>query len=177
MLEVRKLKKKFGKNIVLKEMNLKVEKGDRLAIIGPSGCGKSTFLRCLNLLETPSGGEIIFEDEYLFKLFSLYTKEEILQLKAIIREQKKKGEDFSENLNKLNDLKNFYNTQRHSFPSRLSGQKAYTQTFYPYPSYIRRGSCPSRLSRLVQGLPISTDPFRWANHLRSAFGAVPSRSA
>ena len=67
MLEVRKLKKKFGKNIVLKEMNLKVEKGDRLAIIGPSGCGKSTFLRCLNMLEIPSGGEIIFDNQDITK--------------------------------------------------------------------------------------------------------------
>ena len=67
MLEVKKLKKKFGKNTVLKEINLKVEKGDRLAIIGPSGCGKSTLLRCLNLLEIPSGGQIIFDNEDITK--------------------------------------------------------------------------------------------------------------
>jgi ABC-type histidine transport system ATPase subunit len=94
ILSVKNLCKYFGNNKVLDGINIDVKKGDVVAIVGPSGCGKSTFLRCLNLLETPSGGEIIFEDEYLFKLFSLYTKEEILQLKAIIREQKKKGEDF-----------------------------------------------------------------------------------
>lgn len=67
MLEVIKLKKKFGKNIVLKEINLKIEKGDRLAIIGPSGCGKSTLLRCLNMLEVPDGGQIIFNNQDITK--------------------------------------------------------------------------------------------------------------
>ena len=61
MLEIRKLKKKFGENIVLKNIDLKIEKGDRLAIIGPSGCGKSTFLRCLNMLEIPTSGNIILD--------------------------------------------------------------------------------------------------------------------
>ena len=50
MLEVKKLKKSFGKNIVLRNINFKLEQGDRLAIIGPSGCGKSTLLRCLNMI-------------------------------------------------------------------------------------------------------------------------------
>ena len=67
MLEVSKLKKKFGKNIVLKEINLKIEKGDRLAIIGPSGCGKSTLLRCLNMLEVPDEGQIIFNNQDITK--------------------------------------------------------------------------------------------------------------
>ena len=67
MLEVNKLKKKFGKNIVLKEINLKIEKGDRLAIIGPSGCGKSTLLRCLNMLEIPNEGQIIFNNQDITK--------------------------------------------------------------------------------------------------------------
>lgn len=67
MLEVNKLKKKFGKNIVLKEINLKIEKGDRLAIIGPSGCGKSTLLRCLNMLEVPNSGQIIFDNQDITK--------------------------------------------------------------------------------------------------------------
>lgn len=63
MLEVKNLKKRFGKNLVLKGIDLKIEKGDRLAIIGPSGCGKSTFLRCLNMLEKPTSGSIIFEGQ------------------------------------------------------------------------------------------------------------------
>ena len=67
MLEVSKLKKKFGKNIVLKEINLKIKKGERLAIIGPSGCGKSTLLRCLNMLEAPDEGQIIFNNQDITK--------------------------------------------------------------------------------------------------------------
>lgn len=63
MLEVKGLKKKFGKNLVLKGIDLKVEKGDRIAIIGSSGCGKSTLLRCLNMIEKPTSGKIIFEDK------------------------------------------------------------------------------------------------------------------
>lgn len=65
MLEVKNLKKEFGKVKVLKGINLKVEEKEKLAIIGPSGCGKSTFLRCLNGLEIPTSGEIIFEGKKL----------------------------------------------------------------------------------------------------------------
>ena len=67
MLEIKKLKKKFGKNLVLKGIDLKVTKGERIAIIGPSGCGKSTFLRCINMIETPSSGQIIFNNEDITK--------------------------------------------------------------------------------------------------------------
>ena len=63
MLEVKKLKKSFGKTQVLKDINFQINKGDKLAIIGPSGCGKSTLLRCLNLIEKPNSGEIIFENK------------------------------------------------------------------------------------------------------------------
>lgn len=63
MLEAKNIKKKFGEVSVLKGINFKIEKGDRLAIIGPSGCGKSTLLRCLNLIEKPTSGEIIFEGQ------------------------------------------------------------------------------------------------------------------
>ncbi len=61
MIEIKNLQKSFGKNEVLKGIDLKIEKGEVVVIIGPSGSGKSTLLRCLNLLETPTGGEIIFE--------------------------------------------------------------------------------------------------------------------
>jgi len=63
MLEVKNLKKSFGKVNVLKGIDLKVEKGDRIAIIGPSGCGKSTFLRCLNMIEKPTSGDILFKNK------------------------------------------------------------------------------------------------------------------
>lgn len=65
MLEVKNLKKNYGKTKVLKKIDFKIEKGDRLAIIGPSGCGKSTLLRCINQIEKPSSGEIIFEGKNL----------------------------------------------------------------------------------------------------------------
>lgn len=61
MLEIENLEKSFGKKKVLKDINFKIEKGDVIGIIGPSGCGKSTLLRCINLLEIPSSGTIIFE--------------------------------------------------------------------------------------------------------------------
>ena len=67
MLEVKNLNKSFGNKKVLKKISFNVETGDRLAIIGPSGCGKSTCLRCLNLLEKPTNGEIIFEDKDILK--------------------------------------------------------------------------------------------------------------
>ena len=60
MLEIIDLKKSFGKNEVLKGINLTVNKGDIVAVIGPSGSGKSTFLRCINCMEDPTGGKIIF---------------------------------------------------------------------------------------------------------------------
>mgnify|MGYP004609870475 CR=1 FL=1 len=61
MLEVKKLKKKFGKNVVLKDISFNVSKGDIISIVGPSVSGKSTLLRCLNFIEKPSSGNIIFE--------------------------------------------------------------------------------------------------------------------
>lgn len=65
MIKVEKLVKTFGENTVLKEIDLEVTPGEVVVIIGPSGSGKSTFLRCLNLLEQPTGGKITFEGNYL----------------------------------------------------------------------------------------------------------------
>ena len=61
MIEVKNLKISFGKLNVLKDVSINIQKGEKIVIIGPSGSGKSTFLRCLNRLETPDGGQIIFE--------------------------------------------------------------------------------------------------------------------
>ena len=61
VLSVKNLSKKFGNTQVLKGVDLDVYEGDVVAIIGPSGCGKSTLLRCINCLEDPSGGSIMFE--------------------------------------------------------------------------------------------------------------------
>ena len=61
MISVKELTKDFGENHVLRGLNAEINKGDVICVIGPSGSGKSTFLRCLNLLEKPTGGKIIFE--------------------------------------------------------------------------------------------------------------------
>lgn len=61
IIQVNNLEKKFGDNLVLKDINLEVKKGEVVTIIGSSGSGKSTLLRCLNLLEEPTSGEIIYE--------------------------------------------------------------------------------------------------------------------
>ena len=62
MLEAKNIEKSFGKLKVLKGINLTVNKGQRIVIIGPSGSGKSTFLRCLNLLEEPSKGQVLYNN-------------------------------------------------------------------------------------------------------------------
>ena len=72
MLEVKSLKKSFGKVDVLKGIDFKIEKGDRIAIIGPSGCGKSTLLRCLNMIEKPTSGEIIYKHKNVITSDDLY---------------------------------------------------------------------------------------------------------
>lgn len=61
IIKVEHLSKKFGDNEVLKDINYEIKQGEVVVIIGPSGSGKSTFLRCMNLLETPTSGQILFE--------------------------------------------------------------------------------------------------------------------
>ena len=62
MISVKGLQKSFGKHEVLKGIDIEIQPGEVVAIVGPSGCGKSTFLRCLNLLEKPTGGQILYHD-------------------------------------------------------------------------------------------------------------------
>ncbi len=61
MISVKGLVKQFGDHVVLKGIDCEIEKGEKVVVIGPSGSGKSTFLRCLNLLEVPNQGQILFE--------------------------------------------------------------------------------------------------------------------
>ena len=96
ILDIKNLEKKFGKADVLKGISTQIMKGDVVVVIGPSGCGKSTFLRCLNCLEDPTGGSIIFEGEDLadfkvdinvhrqhigmvFQQFNLFNNKSIIQ--------------------------------------------------------------------------------------------------
>lgn len=96
ILEVRHLSKAFGSNLVLRDIDFTVAKGDVISIIGASGSGKSTLLRCINLLETPSSGEILYhgknvvgrgvkEPEYrshvgmVFQSFNLFNNMSVLE--------------------------------------------------------------------------------------------------
>lgn len=67
ILEVNHLSKSFGKNLVLRDIDFAVRPGDVTCVIGASGSGKSTLLRCINLLETPSSGEILFHGENILR--------------------------------------------------------------------------------------------------------------
>ena len=93
ILNVKNLCKYFGDNKVLNGINIDIKKGDVVAIVGPSGCGKSTFLRCLNFLETPNAGEIVFENNCIYKLYSLYTKEKIDEISSKIKALKKSKQE------------------------------------------------------------------------------------
>lgn len=68
LLEIKKLSKSFGDLEVLRDVNISVNKGEVVVVIGPSGSGKSTMLRCINLLEHPTGGEILYQEEDITKL-------------------------------------------------------------------------------------------------------------
>lgn len=72
IIEIKHLKKSFGDNEVLKDIDFNVTKGEVVSIIGSSGSGKSTLLRCINLLEIPTSGEIYYQgDNVLTKGYSL----------------------------------------------------------------------------------------------------------
>ena len=108
VISVKNLHKSFGKLNVLEGLSIDIHKGDVVAIIGPSGCGKSTFLRCLNLLETPTAGEILLDDEYLFKNERVYLKNQMKELLAL-----KKSKQFDENAKQTYEiLKKNYNELR-----------------------------------------------------------------
>lgn len=96
IIEVKNLHKSFGNLQVLKGVDLNVYQGDVIAVIGPSGCGKSTFLRCLNLLEEPTAGEILLEGEYVFK-------NERSALAAEIKELKKSKDDNGQQIEELKE--------------------------------------------------------------------------
>ena len=63
MIHIEGLSKSFGDNLVFQNISVDIEKGDCVCVIGPSGCGKSTFLRCINLLERPTGGRVFIDGQ------------------------------------------------------------------------------------------------------------------
>ena len=113
IIKIKHLKKQFGKNEVLKDINFSVKKGDVTCIIGSSGSGKSTLLRCINLLEEPSSGEILYINQnvldskdipayrakvgMVFQGFNLFDNMNVLQncmigLTKVLKEDKKQAE-------------------------------------------------------------------------------------
>lgn len=124
LLEIKNLKKSFGKNEVLKDISLKVDKGEVLCIIGPSGSGKSTLLRCITNLETQDSGIIDFDGTFglVFQDFNLFPHHSVMKNinNAPIKVQKRNKDDVyrdARNLLKKLDLSD----KEDSYPCELSG--------------------------------------------------------
>ena len=94
IIQVRGIHKSFGRVDVLQGIDYEVRRGDVVAIIGPSGCGKSTFLRCLNFLEEPTAGEIIFDGETIFNQQNYFAKKQLLETKKKLKETTKNSEEY-----------------------------------------------------------------------------------
>ena len=86
LISTRNLTKRFGSKDVLRGIDCDIKVGEKVAIIGPSGSGKSTFLRCLNLLETPSGGTVTVNGEVLFESDMQQKGDELAAIKKKIRD-------------------------------------------------------------------------------------------
>lgn len=139
MIEIKNLNKSFNNHLVLKDINLKIEKKDKIAIIGPSGSGKSTFLRCLNLLEKPDTGQIYFNNiditdkktdikkirqkmNMVFQYFNLFENKTVLENITLApiklgKIDKKTAENNAINLLEKVGLKN----KKDCYPKQLSG--------------------------------------------------------
>lgn len=139
IIEIKHLKKNFGKNEVLKDISLSVTKGEVVTIIGSSGSGKSTLLRCINLLEKPTSGEINYKGEnvlkkgyslpkyrknlgMVFQSFNLFNNMNVLencvtgQMTVLKRDREEAEKIAQENL-KLVDMERYINAK----PDQLSG--------------------------------------------------------
>ena len=139
MIYVKDLAKSFGDNHVIKNINMHITPGEKVVIVGPSGSGKSTFLRCLNLLEQPTGGSITFDGQEItapgvdvnkirrrmgmvfqhFNLFANLTVKENIMLAPVQLKLKTMAEAEAEamRLLKLVNLEE----KADSYPSQLSG--------------------------------------------------------
>ena len=139
IIDIKGLRKSFGQNEVLKDINFSVEKGEVVSIIGSSGSGKSTLLRCVNLLEDPSGGEIIYKGENIlakghdinkyrtklgmvFQQFNLFNNHNALenclvgQVK-VLKRSKEEAEAVAKKYLKVVGMENYINAK----PKQLSG--------------------------------------------------------
>ena len=139
LIETRKLTKSFGGLQVLKGVDLQVHQGEAIAVIGPSGGGKSTFLRCLNLLEEPDGGDVIFEgqkinqkgtdvDQYRqkmgmvfqhFNVFPHMTVKENITLAPVLLKKKSPAEAEAKALHLLDRIGLL--DKKDEYPRKLSG--------------------------------------------------------
>lgn len=139
MIQLKNIQKSFGKNEVLKDINLNIKKGEIVAILGPSGSGKSTLLRCINLLEQPNGGEIIYNSENIlnkkcdinkvrqnigmvFQNFNLFPNMTVLENIIVAPTKLKKvskEEAISDALNLLDRVGLL--EKKNDYPSQLSG--------------------------------------------------------
>lgn len=139
MIRVEHLYKNFGQLEVLKDISVNIKKGEVIAIIGPSGSGKSTFLRCLNLLEEPTGGAIYIKDENLmddktdinlirrnvgmvFQHFNLFPHKTVLEnlTLAPMKVKNMKQKDIEEKAYKLLE-KVGLKEKASAYPNQLSG--------------------------------------------------------
>lgn len=139
MIKVCNLEKSFGDNRVLRGINYEIQQGEKIVVIGPSGSGKSTFLRCLNLLETPTGGEIYFDGKCItdkkcdinevrrhmgmvFQHFNLFANKTILEniTLAPVHHKIMSKEEAKENALKLLERVGLKD-KADAYPSQLSG--------------------------------------------------------
>ncbi|QQN56909.1 amino acid ABC transporter ATP-binding protein [Anaerococcus obesiensis] len=139
MIKVNNLEKKFGQNLVLKDINMEVQKGEVVTIIGSSGSGKSTLLRCLNLLEEPTSGEILYKNENIldkkfdlrayrtkvgmvFQNFNLFENKTVLQnctlsQEKVLKISKRDAEEKAKKFLQLVGMDQYINAK----PSQISG--------------------------------------------------------
>ncbi|NMO95919.1 ATP-binding cassette domain-containing protein [Paenibacillus lemnae] len=139
MITVKDLHKSFSKVEILKGISAEIQKGEVVVVIGPSGSGKSTFLRCLNLLEQPTSGEIMFEGEQItaknhninatrekmgmvFQQFNLFPHKSVLE-NITLAPMKVRGQSRSDAEKVADELLKTVGLQdkRNAYPSQLSG--------------------------------------------------------